>query len=171
MIQLNKLKTNDMNSISIPEPCHEDWNKMNPQEKGRLCDKCCKVVVDFREKTAEQIANFFKAKIGQKVCGRFKAEQIEPATIPVRVNRARTFLAALVLVFGSLLFNSCQNRNLTGDDEVMGKMVADTSIYGNGQPFSSDTTTRKTGGPQKECPPQKEKMGTVAYRPNRDTAK
>ncbi|MGG5616684.1 hypothetical protein ACPDHI_10415 [Myroides odoratimimus] len=33
--------------IEIPEPCHEDWDKMAPQDKGRHCAVCDKVVVDF----------------------------------------------------------------------------------------------------------------------------
>jgi hypothetical protein len=161
--------------ITIPNPCHEDWNKMNPQEKGRLCDKCCKVVVDFREKTTEQILGFFKEKIGQKVCGRFKAEQVQPALVPVRINRTRTFLAALVLVFGGLLFNSCKEGSLSGRGVVMGEMVADTSIYGNGQPFSADTINQKgkTAAEKKACE-QKieiEMMGDVAFDPSHDTIK
>jgi hypothetical protein len=33
--------------LQIPEPCHEDWNKMTPVHKGRFCDSCEKAVVDF----------------------------------------------------------------------------------------------------------------------------
>ena len=31
----------------IPNPCHEDWNKMTPEDKGRHCSVCDKVVIDF----------------------------------------------------------------------------------------------------------------------------
>ncbi|MGL4595961.1 MAG: hypothetical protein ACRCYO_00440, partial [Bacteroidia bacterium] len=41
--------------VQIPEPCSEDWNKMTPETQGRFCDKCCKVVVDFTEKTTTEI--------------------------------------------------------------------------------------------------------------------
>ena len=30
---------NSQIKISIPEPCHEDWNKMVLNEKGRFCEK------------------------------------------------------------------------------------------------------------------------------------
>ena len=40
-----------MSNFFIPEPCHENWNKMTPQEQGRHCAVCSKVVVDFTKKT------------------------------------------------------------------------------------------------------------------------
>lgn len=109
--------------ITIPKPCHEDWNAMTPKERGRLCDKCCKVVVDFTSQTTEQIAGFLKDQLnaGKKVCGRFQAEQVTaPVVVQPRFPRKRIFLAALYFVFGSLLFTSCDN----GNTEVMGKLVA-----------------------------------------------
>ncbi|MEM8584754.1 MAG: T9SS type A sorting domain-containing protein [Bacteroidota bacterium] len=34
--------------ITIPEPCHEDWNAMTSLEDGsRHCDSCAKNIVDF----------------------------------------------------------------------------------------------------------------------------
>ncbi len=33
--------------LSIPKPCHEDWDKMNPTECGAFCNKCSKEVIDL----------------------------------------------------------------------------------------------------------------------------
>ncbi len=41
--------------ISVPKPCHEDWSKMTPREKGKFCSACKKTVVDFRKKSTEEI--------------------------------------------------------------------------------------------------------------------
>jgi len=64
--------------ISIPQPCHENWNKMLPEEKGRFCFSCQKCVKDFTRLSDEEIL-----KILQKPnqCGRFSNQQLE------RINR------------------------------------------------------------------------------------
>ena len=66
--------------ISIPKPCHEDWNKFTPDEKGAFCKVCSKSVHDFTKKSAEQIQTILVEEIGagNKVCGRFNEDQIEP---------------------------------------------------------------------------------------------
>jgi hypothetical protein len=59
--------------ISIPQPCHENWNEMLPAEKGRFCHSCQKSVTDFTKLSDEEIL-----KILQKPnqCGRFSTNQL-----------------------------------------------------------------------------------------------
>ena len=45
--------------ITIPEPCHEDWNKMSPKDNGRFCLSCTKTVVDFTSMLPEEIQHYF----------------------------------------------------------------------------------------------------------------
>lgn len=70
--------------IHIPEPCHEDWDKMTPNEKGAFCKVCSKTVVDFSQKSDTDIQKFLLENIDKKVCGRFKTTQLEnePVEIP-----------------------------------------------------------------------------------------
>jgi len=63
-------------SLQIPTPCHENWDKMKPEEKGRFCDSCQKCVMDFTNYTDAQLAQFFK-KNKSDVCGRFREEQLD----------------------------------------------------------------------------------------------
>ena len=35
--------------ITIPTPCHENWNEMTPNEMGRHCTVCSKTVKDFTD--------------------------------------------------------------------------------------------------------------------------
>ncbi len=63
--------------ITIPKPCHEDWDKMSPNEKGKHCCVCEKTVVDFTVMEPQEIKSFFEAKKGEKVCGHFKTEQVD----------------------------------------------------------------------------------------------
>ena len=60
--------------ISIPEPCHEDWNKMTPNEKGRFCDSCEKTIIDFSNYSKTELAK--RINSGENMCGRFKPEQL-----------------------------------------------------------------------------------------------
>lgn len=60
--------------ISIPEPCHEDWAKMTPNEKGRFCDSCEKTIIDFTNYSKFELAK--RINSGESICGRFKNEQL-----------------------------------------------------------------------------------------------
>lgn len=104
-------------SISIPNPCHENWNEMKAEEQGRFCLKCAKTVVDFTQKSKEQIISYFEELSG-KVCGRFLNEQLtaEPIKLKVNQHKMRIFTCALYLVFGSFLF-SCTSKKVSKKDQ------------------------------------------------------
>ncbi|MGJ8666350.1 MAG: carboxypeptidase-like regulatory domain-containing protein [Patiriisocius sp.] len=61
--------------VQIPEPCHEDWAKMTPTQKGRHCASCEKEVTDFTQKSDEQIVKMLTANPNS--CGRFKKTQLK----------------------------------------------------------------------------------------------
>jgi hypothetical protein len=63
--------------LSIPKPCHENWDAMTPVEKGRFCGSCQKQVVDFSNMSDRQVAEFFKKPSSGSVCGRFMTDQLE----------------------------------------------------------------------------------------------
>lgn len=63
--------------LTIAEPCHEDWDKMTPSEKGRFCGSCQKQVVDFTRMSNSQLAAFFRKKSTGSVCGRFMEDQLD----------------------------------------------------------------------------------------------
>ena len=60
----------------IPEPCHEDWNNMTPEGRGRFCASCNKQVVDFSLMSDQQVLNYFKNATGN-ACGRFANDQLD----------------------------------------------------------------------------------------------
>ncbi|HEU4719423.1 MAG TPA: hypothetical protein VFU15_16375 [Bacteroidia bacterium] len=94
-----------MEKPRMNNPCPQDWNKMSPSATGRFCAKCCKVVVDFTQKTAEEIRDYLAANAG--TCGRFSLSQLQPLRQRVMQKvswRMRRFSLALYLIFGSLLF-------------------------------------------------------------------
>ena len=61
--------------ITIPEPCHEDWNAMTPAQQGRHCASCNKIVMDFTTMSDAQIIAYFQSTKGN-TCGRFYNNQL-----------------------------------------------------------------------------------------------
>nr|WP_321224502.1 carboxypeptidase-like regulatory domain-containing protein [uncultured Psychroserpens sp.] len=86
-------------NINIPEPCHEDWNKMTVQQKGRHCKSCEKTVFDFTTKTDEQIVKTFLNE--GRVCGRFKSTQLNRALVLNRKekNNYLSYVASTLFTF------------------------------------------------------------------------
>jgi hypothetical protein len=63
--------------LSIPKPCHENWDNMTPVQQGKFCGSCQKQVVDFSNMSDRQVAEFFKKPSTGSVCGRFMTEQLD----------------------------------------------------------------------------------------------
>jgi len=101
-----KVKISNMN-IAINKPCHEDWNKMTLNDKGAFCAVCTKDVMDFSNKTVQEIKDFFSKPIKGKVCGRFKEEQLEEISFESFIERFTGFrLSKKVLIIVALTFAS-----------------------------------------------------------------
>lgn len=64
-----------MNKFTVPKPCHENWENMLPEEKGRFCTSCKTKVYDFSESSNEQIQEIYDSENGY-ICGRFGKEQL-----------------------------------------------------------------------------------------------
>lgn len=60
--------------ITIPEPCHENWNAMTPTDQGRHCAVCTKEVIDFTAKTDQEIALLIQGT--NNICGRMRTDQV-----------------------------------------------------------------------------------------------
>lgn len=127
----------------IPEPCHEDWNAMTPKEKGRFCDVCDKVVVDFTKMSDEEIVEYLQQHSKQKTCGHFKNEQLHQlekleinfAAIPTNLSYRKYFAIALFITFTSFGLVSCKsnNGNTVGKIEVLdsSKIINSNTIDSN----------------------------------------
>lgn len=62
--------------LQVSQPCHENWDKMTPVDKGRFCDSCQKAVHDFTGMSDAQLIAFFKKPSTGSVCGRFLGDQL-----------------------------------------------------------------------------------------------
>ncbi len=61
-------------SISIPEPCSQQWQQMTPVDGGRHCESCCKTVIDFTKMSAKEVIVTLSSK--GNICGRFETDQL-----------------------------------------------------------------------------------------------
>jgi hypothetical protein len=112
-------------ALSIPEPCHQNWNSMSPSEKGKFCSSCQKEVIDFSTMNDRQLALFF-TKPGGSVCGRFESGQLERPLVvaPKRVPWANYFFTLLLPAYMVSLKASAQKGRLMG--RVVPKLMGQT---------------------------------------------
>jgi len=72
--------------ITIPKPCHENWDEMLPAAKGRHCLSCQKTVVDFTSMSDGDILKQLKKaaahRPGAELCGRFMPDQLNRQLVP-----------------------------------------------------------------------------------------
>lgn len=135
--------------IRIPEPCHEDWNSMQPDAKGKFCSSCNKSVFDFSNKTDTEIRNVLMEYKDQKVCGRFRKSQIDRPLkltihlndLPKNISIAKAFGIALFVVFGTLLFSCTDEKGakIEGIELVKGIELPPPPVEVT-EPVKPDTT-------------------------------
>ncbi len=101
--------------FSIPKPCDANWNDMTPDEQGRFCHACEKIVVDFSKMNADEIIDWFQQpKNGKKTCGRFTKNQLNkginlaqktPSLIPLLKKAVTVTLVGLSVAGLPLVVN------------------------------------------------------------------
>lgn len=102
---------------------------MLPEEQGRHCLSCCKTVIDFSTWDNESILDYLQNKNGERVCGRFNAEQV--ATVPTPSQQEllqgvlrsampllRKIAAVIVLCFGLGHTQEAQAQKMLGKVKV-----------------------------------------------------
>lgn len=97
--------------LSIPSPCHEDWETMTPTEQGRHCAACDKIVIDFSTWTQAELVAYFNNR-PMEVCGRFREDQLTLYPIPSESFRIgwRPLAAAFALFLSSITASLAQNQ-------------------------------------------------------------
>ena len=165
--------------ISIQKPCHENWDSFTPNEQGAFCGKCVKTVIDFSNKSLDEIKAFFAGKQDEKVCGRFEKTQLTSLSFDAFYNEfkgfnfTKRFAVILYFTFGMWLFNASSVSAQTtihekGDVEVinpiMGGVRAMPPKQDTAKPFVKPHVKPTVKGKVKCVEPKPEthqKMGEV----------
>jgi hypothetical protein len=139
--------------ISIPKPCHEDWNQMTPNEQGRFCLSCQKTVVDFTKMDKSEIQQYFQTAVNEKVCGRIKANDLAKEHIlpEVHIYPNRFFVAPnhtpsrlFLLTVGLVFLYSCNTspesfvQEPSESKQVLDVPEIDSSAFIGSNHFSGD---------------------------------
>lgn len=110
---------------------------MTPNEQGAFCGKCVKTVVDFSNKSLDEIKAFFTGREQEKVCGRFEEKQLTALSFDAffekfrRFEFTKRFAVILYFTFGVWLFGTSaasaqSNEHVKGD-----VMVEERTELGN----------------------------------------
>ncbi len=146
---------------------------MTPTSRGAFCSACAKDVVDFTNKTNDEVQHYLLNKAGEKVCGKFNNTQLHRIRINIPNNIFYTkiagwkkFMAVIMLALGSMLFGcdvttdspatdviKTENTNATEQElgeprysvDVMGKVAAPVCQNIKGEPAIIQTLVTKTG--------------------------
>lgn len=156
--------------VAINDPCHESWEKMNPEEKGRFCGQCCKVVVDFTKMSNADISGYLQQHSAQKTCGRFTPEQV--VALPQKKFRfsfnVQRFAAAVFIAFGAFLFTGCSSIK-PNEPQIMGDIayVPDTIVKHAAQHVDTLHSEQRLMGEPALCPdlPENTILGLILYTP------
>jgi hypothetical protein len=140
--------------LRIPSPCQVGWDNMQPDTQGRYCSSCDKVVVDFTTQTPAQIAAYYQAHSQQRICGHFRASQVNALysfetqeTKPGWRRPAGIALAALALLAAQPLQASpvlqvpTAQSNVTGTPSILPTAGKPITLRGtvydpNGKPLA-----------------------------------
>ena len=95
------LKKKKQYTLSINEPCHEDWQQMLPATSGRFCLHCQKKVTDFTHLSDREIIRLVKQN-PDGLCGRLNSNQLNSPIIEAK--EPNTFVRFYRILAGLLLF-------------------------------------------------------------------
>jgi len=103
--------------IEIKRPCNVNLDLMNSNEKGKFCAVCQTFVIDFSNKSVEEITDYFLTYKSEKTCGIFKTEIVQTDNkfdniISVLNSKKLRFLA--ILITGLLILTGCKTKKHVG---------------------------------------------------------
>lgn len=87
--------------ITIPKPCHENWDNMTALEKGKFCSICSKTVHDFTNFSDAELINNFESN--KDICGRFREDQLG---VNLNFSLASKLVLGLLIVGNFTAFNA-----------------------------------------------------------------
>ena len=117
--------------LSIPEPCHQNWNEMTPTQQGRFCNSCAKQVVDFSTMSDTQVLHYFSSIKNENVCGRAYPDQLERAISKTKEPKKKLFWYWNYITMLFLFFSKTNTAKAQGGIKVVVETQLDASKKNN----------------------------------------
>ncbi|MES2543598.1 MAG: carboxypeptidase-like regulatory domain-containing protein [Bacteroidota bacterium] len=117
-------------TVSIPQPCHKNWQAMTVVEKGRFCASCQKNVIDFTTASDRQIIEAFNKN--EKLCGRFTTSQLNRELIlPKDKNSIWLAASATIISFLGLGSQSINAQEKVPVEQTDKKLINENTTPEN----------------------------------------
>lgn len=97
-------------TVQIPRPCHEQWDTMQPTEKGWFCASCQKTVVDYTALSDRELIRRLSQASGD-ICGRLRDDQLNRPLILLNQETTRWQQWLGVLTMGLLSWQTAQAQS------------------------------------------------------------
>ena len=133
------MKQNRPFTLTLPQPCSENWEEMTPTEKGRFCLNCQKTVIDFSALNDRQIIEIINGT-KEQMCGRFHPQQLNREFAAADPKR-KPFIPFAALVSAMYFFSPSARAQRIPLDVPTSAGEKDTSIA---PPSKQPTDTRGT---------------------------
>lgn len=110
-------------SLKVKNSCHENWDKMSLNDKGRFCNSCAKTVMDFTSLDNKSIFKILKSSKGN-VCGKLTASQLETPYLDIKEQKQYKLpysktAAGIILVTTLASVQSCNTEAIKINTEVL----------------------------------------------------
>ncbi len=113
-------------TISIPEPCHEQWERMESRCGGNYCHQCQKTVIDFSALSDQELLDKLSAS-QEGVCGRFDTSQVNRVITDSSRSRRPLLPAFALSSFLSMVFPGMLKAQRADTTIQVSKPAYDTS--------------------------------------------
>lgn len=100
--------------LIIPKPCHENWDEMTPNEKGRFCSICSKTVKDFTKLSDAEIIH--EVNLDSNICVNASSHQLNRNLNHSFINSLFTkFAVGFILTSGGIVAVNAQESSVKKD--------------------------------------------------------
>ena len=134
--------------IDIPSPCTANWQDMTPQNGGRHCHNCDKMVMDFTAMPGAKIIEYLSQH--KSVCGQFYSHQLESLNQSLaydrRIHPKWRRLMAAVCIAGLISVVKAEARPVTPTEQVSPPKIDQRKTIGDSTMVLKGKVIDKTSG-------------------------